>query len=426
MDILVISICAMLCGAEDFYSIAEFGRAKESFFRRLLDLPNGIPSADTFARVFSLISARRFETCFRRWFNSFLDVSGKPHIAVDGKTVRRSHNRKAGQSAIHIVSAYASRSGLVLGQVKTEEKSNEITAIPELLDALALKGCLVTIDAMGCQKNIAAQIVDQQADYVLALKGNQSNLAQEVEAFFERANDDGFCSLDHDFHEIQEKGHGREETRRLWVTDQIEEIEKASRDRWEGLRSVIMLESSRSIGDEESVEYRYYITSHPPEAKPLLDAVRSHWGIENSVHWVLDMAFREDESRVRNQVAAENLSLLRKMALDMLKQDKTTKLGAKNKRLRAGWDEPYLLNLLKSCQIWCGCPAPMSELSRSRQVASSVCEVIASSTAYEAAAGRSPLSARSWGLFATWAMTVGFRLRGIRRANPMTPLGAVR
>lgn len=351
MDILVIAICAMLCGAEDFKSIAQFGRSKASFFKRLLELPNGIPSEDTFARVFSLISAKRFEACFRRWFNSLLDLSGEPHIAIDGKTVRRSHDRKAGHRAIHIVSAYASASRLTLGQVKTEEKSNEITAIPELLEALELQGCLVTIDAMGWQKNVAAQLIEQGGDYLLALKGNQRNLAEEVEMFFETANDDAFTSIRHDYCEVHEKGHGREETRRLWCSDQIEGITELSAGKWKGVKTVVMVESTRVVGGKESLEYRYYITSRPPQAQALLKAVRSHWSIENSVHWLLDVAFREDESRVRDRVAAENLSLLRKIALNILKQDEQTKLGIKNKRLRAGWDEEYLANLLNSCAV---------------------------------------------------------------------------
>jgi predicted transposase YbfD/YdcC len=224
MDILVIAMCAMLCGSQDFKSIAQFGRSKAAFFKRLLELPGGIPSEDTFARVFSLISAKRFEACFRRWFKSCLDLSGQPHIALEGKSVRRSHDRKAGHSAIPLVSASASDSRLTLGQVKTEEKSNEITAIPELLEALALQGRLVTIEAMGCQKNIAGQIIEHGGDYLLALKGNQGKLAEEVETFFERANDDAFTSIRCNYCEVHEQGHGRKETRQLWCSDQIEDI----------------------------------------------------------------------------------------------------------------------------------------------------------------------------------------------------------
>ncbi len=348
-DILIIALCAMLCGAEDWDAIAQFGRAKEAFFRRFLELPNGIPSADTFARVFSMISPRQFEACFRRWVNAILTDGGQEQIAIDGKTMRRSHNRRAGQPPLHIVSAFAARSHLVLGQVKTEEKSNEITAIPQLLEQLLLRGCIVTIDAMGCQKAIAEQILGQEADYVLALKGNQGRLAEEVEAFFTEANANRFRSIECDYYEHSEKGHGREETRRLWCSEQIDSIGEAGK--WTGLKSVVMVESHRKVGDEETLEYRYYISSCEANAESLFHAVRAHWGIENSVHWVLDMAFREDESRVRHRVAAENLSLLRKMALNMLRQDKTTKLGIKNKRLKAGWDEQYLINLLNNCPI---------------------------------------------------------------------------
>ena len=348
-DILIIALCAMLCGAEDWDSIAQFGHAKASFFKRFLGLPNGIPSADTFARVFSMLSPRQFESCFRRWVEGLINTERHKLIAIDGKTVRRSHDRRRGQPPIHIVNAFAGDTNLVLGHLKTEEKSNEITAIPELLERLLLRGCIVTIDAIGCQKAIAEQIIEQEGDYVLALKGNQGRLAQAVETFFDKADQEGFQNTAWDYYEHGEKGHGREETRRLWCSDQLASIEEA--EQWKGLHSVIMVESYRKVDEKETLEYRYYISSCEADAKLLFDAVRHHWRIENSLHWVLDMAFREDESRVRHAVAAENLSLLRKMALNILRQDKSTKLGIKNKRLKAGWDEPYLLNLLNSWDV---------------------------------------------------------------------------
>jgi len=290
-----------------------------------------------------LLSPTTFQEFFAGWVK---DVAQHVEqvVAIDGKTLRRSHDRKAGKKAIHMVSAWSSANGMVLGQVKTEEKSNEITAIPELLKMLSLKGCIVTIDAMGCQKNIAKQIVDGGSDYVLALKGNQSTLAEQVESEFEQADRVGYEGYKSDFFESSERSRDRYETRRHWTIDVSEtQIDCAA---WAGLRVIGMVESQRTIKGQTSIDYRYYIGSIESDAKRFAQSVRNHWGVENKLHWQLDMSFREDESRMRKGHSAENLTVIRHIALNILKNDKRTKRGVKNKRLMAGWDEDYLANLL--------------------------------------------------------------------------------
>jgi predicted transposase YbfD/YdcC len=309
-----------------------------------LQLPNGIPSHDTFGRVFSLIAPSHFQQCFINWVESVTDILKGQVVAIDGKTLRRSHDKKSEKSAIHMVSAWAAKNRTVLGQVKTEEKSNEITAIPELLEVLDISGCIVTIDAMGCQKKIAGKIIEKDADYILALKGNQGNLAKEVEAFFTEADKNSYNGMSVDFYETKDVNHGRIEYRRYWLTDAIDGI--AGTESWPGLKTVGMVESERHVDDDVSIEYRYYISSIENDAKKFGDGVRAHWGIENSLHWVLDIAFREDESRVRTGNAPENLATARHIALNLLKNEKTAKIGVKNKRLKAGWDNSYLAKLL--------------------------------------------------------------------------------
>ncbi len=343
IDIVVIAICGIICGADDWVSISEFGRSKESWFRTFLELPNGIPSHDTFGRVFSLISPTGFQRCFTRWMRSLTGVF-EGLVAVDGKTLRRSHDRRCERAAIHMVSAWANENSLVLGQVKTEEKSNEITAIPELLRALALKGCLVSIDAMGCQTAIAKQIIEQGGEYLLALKGNQGNLAEEVEALFNEADQVGYQGYDVQFLETKERSHGRHEIRRYWAM--ACEGRLAHAKRWSKLNMVGMVEAERTVDGQTSIEYRYYIGSFGNDVHTFARSARGHWGVENGLHWVLDVAFREDDSRVRKGHAPENLALLRHIAVNLLKQEKTAKLGVKNKRLKAGWDESYLAKLL--------------------------------------------------------------------------------
>jgi predicted transposase YbfD/YdcC len=343
IDILVIAICGVICSADDWVSIAEFGEAKEDWFREFLELPNGIPSHDTFGRTFSLLSPEAFQESFISWVRSLTGVF-EGLVAIDGKTLRRSHDRRSGKAAIHMVSAWASENSFVLGQVKTEEKSNEITAIPELLRVLSVKGCLVSIDAMGCQKAIAKQIVEQGGDYLLALKGNQSNLADEVEAVFSVADGVGYEGYAVDYHETEERNHGRHEIRRYWSLASKDLLVHAGA--WANLRMIGMMESERTVNEETSIEYRYYIASIENSATEFARAVRGHWGIENGLHWVLDVALREDDCRVRKGNAPENLALLRHIAINAVKQEKTKKLGVKNKRLKAGWDETYLAKIM--------------------------------------------------------------------------------
>jgi predicted transposase YbfD/YdcC len=344
-DIVVVAITSILCGADDWNSIEGFGKAKEEWFRKFLQLPSGIPSHDTFRRVFAKISPSAFQECFIDWVR---DVTGTIEgvIAIDGKTLRRSHDRGIGKKAIHMVSAWAAENSLVLGQVKTDEKSNEITAIPELLRLLDISGCIVTIDAMGCQKAIAKQIIDQKGDYLLALKGNQSGLHEAVEAVFQEADNAGYKDYPVDYFETSERSRNRWEIRRHWTIECDGLFEQTKL--WEGLKIIGMVESERTVDDQTTIEYRYYIGSIENSAQLFGKSVRDHWGVENKLHWRLDMGFREDESRIRKDHSAENFAVMRHFAINLLKQDKLTKLGVKNKRLKAGWDDEYRASLLLS------------------------------------------------------------------------------
>ena len=344
IDILTIAICGVICGADGWVELEQFGKSKEEWLKGFLDLPNGIPSHDTFGRVFAQLDAQQFRGCFLAWVQAVSAVTRGQVIAIDGKTVRRSHDRTLGKKAIHMVSAWASENRLVLGQTKVAEKSNEITAIPELLALLDVSGCIVTIDAMGCQKEIARLIVEDSGDYVLALKENQGQLYQEVKELFQ---DESLVAAEGDFHETVNKGHGRLELRRCWTIADQECLSYLNpKGKWAGLRSVAKVTGERHIGERVSIESRYFISSLPGDAKQLLHAVREHWGIENSLPWVLDIAFREDESRVRKGHEAENLATMRHMALNLLRRETSSKVGVRAKRLKAGWDQDYLLKVL--------------------------------------------------------------------------------
>ena len=344
IDVMVIAITAVICGADGWTQVEAFGKAKEEWFRRFLELPNGIPSHDTFGRVFSVLSPEVFAARFREWVASVREVCGEDIIAIDGKSLRRSHCRKKGLGPLHMVSAWSAANGLVLAQQATEAKSNEITAIPKVLEMLELKGCIVTIDAMGCQKAIVKDIVAQGGDYALALKGNQSTLAQAVEELFIDADAADYAGWSMDSYETIDRGHGRVERRRYVTLTAMDKIPQAAD--WEKLNMVGMVQSERHVKDKTTAETRFYIGSIGGDAQRFAWAARNHWGIENGLHWCLDIAFREDESRIRDRQAANNLAVMRHIALNLLKKDTTIQGGIKTKRLVAGWDEDSLANLL--------------------------------------------------------------------------------
>ena len=342
-SILVLALIAVICGADSFVGIEEFGIGKEAWLKTFLDLPNGIPSHDTIGRVFAMLDPNALAEAFRGWMAAVAKLS-RGLVALDGKTLRRSY-RQRGVGFVHMVSAWSVENCVVLAQVKTEEKSNEITAIPRLLELLNIKGCRVTIDAMGCQKNIAAKIVEGGADYMLGVKDNQPTLAADLEAVFQEARQDPELLASMDFAKTHDKGHGRIEERRCWTTNLVDRV--SQRGQWKKLNTLVLIESERTIDGKTSMEQRYYISSALGlSATDAMSDVRSHWGIENGLHWVLDVAFREDDSRVRAGHAGENFAVVRHLALNLLKSVKGTKVGIKNRRLRAAIDESFLLRVL--------------------------------------------------------------------------------
>jgi predicted transposase YbfD/YdcC len=378
LDIIGLAICAVICGADGWEAIEEYGKTKESWLRQFLELPHGIPSHDTIRRVFTRLSPSKFQAGFQSWIQAIAQQFPGQVVSIDGKTLRRSYDRRENKAALHMICAWASENQLVLGQLKTSEKSNEITAIPALLDLLVIEGCIITIDAMGCQTPIAEQIVEQGGDYVLALKGNQGTIHQKVVAFFEHCQGPPPEGLPETSQEAIIKGpskrpsapeppqkvqqkqraweqatataetvdgeHGRIEIRRYWQVSDLTWLDE--RGAWKHLQSLGMVEAERHIGDQVSCERRYYLSSLSRDINAFAHAVRSHWGVENSVHWVLDVTFREDESRIRNGFAPANFAVLRHIALNILRQDTRCRRGTPTKRLKAGWDNDYLAHLL--------------------------------------------------------------------------------
>jgi len=337
LEIIVMTICAVCSGCDDYGEIAQFCRIKQTWFGRFLKLKNGIPSHDTFNRVIGSIDPEQFEKCFAEWVRAVHTISKGQVVAIDGKTVRGSKNGKT--KAIHMVSAWANANKLVLGQVKTEEKSNEITAIPELLEILEISGCIVTIDAMGCQKDIVEKILKKGGDYVLAVKGNQSSLHEDIQLFFKDALPSKMKDIAHDYYKTIEKDHGRIEKREYYTTSDVEWLKKRHGE-WKNLQSIGIAKSTVQLGERTREDIRFYISSLDADAKQFGKAVREHWGIENSLHWVLDVAFREDANRVRKDNSAENFAVIRHIALNLIKQD-SSKESIKNKRKRCSYDDDF-------------------------------------------------------------------------------------
>jgi predicted transposase YbfD/YdcC len=344
LDIIVIAICAVISGGENWEDIALFGQSKQDWLGTFLQLPHGIPCDDTFARVFARLNPQQMQNSFISWVKSVSQVLKGEVVAIDGKTLRHAYDRGSDKGAIHMVSAWASANRLVLGQCKVDEKSNEITAIPELLKLLEINGCIVTIDAMGCQKEIASQILQQEADYVLALKGNQGKLFEDVKWLFQQAINTDFVDVDHDFCQSINKGHGRLEIRRCWTLSNLDYLTQLPL--WAGLQTIALVQSERRFNGKVSTENRYYISSLPSNAALIANAVRTHWSIENSLHWVLDVSFHEDASRIRKDNSPENMAMLRHFALNLLSRDKSSKFSMRAKRNKAAWDLAYLIHLL--------------------------------------------------------------------------------
>jgi predicted transposase YbfD/YdcC len=347
INIMTITLCAVIAGADNWSEVATFGEGKKEWLAKFLDMSEGTPSHDTFSLVFARLNPEQLQDSFISWVRAVYQRLTGEVVAVDGKKLRHSFDSAEEQPMITMVSAWATEAEVVLGQLTVTEGSNEITAIPKLLRLLDLKGCIVTIDAIGCQKEIAQQLVDQEADYLLAVKGNQEHLLADIELLFRLAEQNDFAKVDCNYARTVNKGHNRIEVRRCWAISGEESLQFLQNyEEWPKLRTVIRIMSERHIGQSVSRQYRYYISSLPNDAEHLLQVKRNHWAIENGLHWVLDVAFREDDSRVRKGNGARNLALFRHMAVNLLKNEKTAKGGIHNKRMQAAWNEQYLVKVL--------------------------------------------------------------------------------
>lgn len=345
INILTISICAIIAGCDDFQSISEYGKSKKAWFGEFLDLENGIPCRDTFNDVFNRINPHEFARAFTAWVCSLGDLKDDI-VAIDGKVMRRTLDKTNGIPAIHLVSAWSVKNNLCFGQIKVSDKSNEITAIPKLLELLDIEGATITTDAMGAQFKIGEQIVEQKGNYVLALKGNQGEFHDDIKLFLDTNLKNNFSKIPHDVFSSVNGDHGRIETRKVWLTCDVDWL-KDIHPRWKSIRGIAMIESTREINGKESYERRYYITSHHDKsAEFIAHAIRTHWHVENKLHWQLDVSFNEDYNRLRSGHAVENFALMNKVALNLLKNEKSIRLGVKNKRLKSGWDDDYMMKVL--------------------------------------------------------------------------------
>lgn len=345
LDILVIAICGAICGADGWEEIELFGESKEEWLRRFLELPHGLPSDDTYRRVFAALDAEQFEDCFMDWIEAVEGLTAGQVVAGDGKTLRRSHDRREDKKALQMVSLWASENGVVLGQRKVDDDSNEITAVPKLLDTLEIAGCIVTLDAIHCQTETVKTIIEKQADYVLPVKENQPRLLEAIQGLFDNPSEMHWVACD--YHRTEGQGHGRTEIRECWTTSDPDYLRYiGALGDWQGLQSIALVKSQRQVDDQSTTKRRYYIASLKSDAKLLLQAVRGHWGIENKVHWVLDVTFREDDCRIRKGNGTENFAVLRHIALNLLRRETSAERSIKGKRMKAALDDRYLLKVL--------------------------------------------------------------------------------
>jgi predicted transposase YbfD/YdcC len=346
MEILFVILCGTICGADSWRDYVIFGKEKLDFLTRYFPFENGIPSKNTFARVIASMNTDAFKTCFIQWIQS-VHVILRDVVAIDGKTLRHSFDTAKEKTAIHMVSAFATEARLVLGQIKVSNKTNEITAIPMLLDLLELSGAIITIDAMGCQKEIAQKIIEKKADYILSLKGNHSNLHEDVKLFLETEALKKQSNAISDTCQSVDAGHGRIETRQCWVSDKIDWLKQKAE--WSSLNAIAMIEEIRESGEKVTKECRFFLTSLPADAKLISSSIRAHWGIENTLHWTLDMTFREDESRIRSGNAAENMSVVRHISLNMLQNARKSEkdVSIRGLRKKAGWGNSTLDHIIR-------------------------------------------------------------------------------